>query len=214
VSQDGDCFYQCIILALRGLLQGGKGKGKKNTSTQVYCPSVKQMRRLVAEAVGEDQLNFYKLQAEANPEEKWLDFVRGAKEGRGRRHALSLTPSDNDKEDGDYSESSVDTPIKVASNSNSNSNSNGDGDGNSFSNRNSRNGYRNRKTATNNNLSKTVDDPQVSTLEELKTFIKLTGSEMGNDRCLWGDDFAFQVIAEEVRERSERACDRKVFFCD
>lgn len=70
VPNDGDCFFSSIKAAVdvggAGCSKsGGKAGGAAGELT------VAEMRNWVAEETGEAQLEFYTLQARANPEERW-----------------------------------------------------------------------------------------------------------------------------------------------
>ncbi|GMI48585.1 hypothetical protein TrCOL_g9505, partial [Triparma columacea] len=96
VEKDGDCFYSCIIECL----------DSDETYKEVMCNefsrmgektpfknklTVKFMRELVASKLTETQLEFYKLQEKANPEESWLDFLREGKQ-RSTRNSSRKKP--------------------------------------------------------------------------------------------------------------------------
>lgn len=66
VPNDGDCFFSSIKAAL----PDGAAAGTEAARTG-RAPTVAEMRNWVAEETGEDQLDFYILQAGAHPEDRW-----------------------------------------------------------------------------------------------------------------------------------------------
>jgi len=108
VAKDGDCFYTAVCQAVRmrrrsspqsfSVLPSEERKGSSGgesssaaivNSEEEACKGdragednvlvmVKALRCAVAARTGMDQLCFYQILAEANPEAEWLDFVRGA----------------------------------------------------------------------------------------------------------------------------------------
>eukprot|EP00752_Nemacystus_decipiens_P006910 g6204.t1 len=87
VPNDGDCFFSSIKAAL----PDGAAAGTEAARTG-RALTVAEMREWVAEETGEEQLEFYTLQAGAHPEDRWLDFVRPLDE---------RIPSDDDEDDED-----------------------------------------------------------------------------------------------------------------
>lgn len=69
VPNDGDCFFSSIKVAVDvesvGCSKSGKAGGAAGELT------VAEMRNWVAEETGQEQLEFYTLQARADPEERW-----------------------------------------------------------------------------------------------------------------------------------------------
>lgn len=73
VPNDGDCFFSSIKAALEAGNAGCQG-GWGSAATEAVAAAeltVAQMREWVAEETGEDQLEFYSLQAKAHPEDRW-----------------------------------------------------------------------------------------------------------------------------------------------
>jgi len=66
IPKDGDCFYHCIAMALRG----------EPFHEHV---EVSEMRRWVSAALTEDQLTFYRLLAQTRPDADWLEFARNGR---------------------------------------------------------------------------------------------------------------------------------------
>lgn len=85
VPNDGDCFFSSIKAALpeggaidraRGLVSGGAaavgaGAGAGGSAVAGKGLTVAEMREWVAEETGQDQLEFYILQAGANLADRW-----------------------------------------------------------------------------------------------------------------------------------------------
>lgn len=87
VPNDGDCFFSSIKAALpeggaidraRGLVSGGAAAeaeaaeaGAGTTAVARKELTVAEMREWVAEETGQEQLEFYILQAGANPMDRW-----------------------------------------------------------------------------------------------------------------------------------------------
>lgn len=79
VPNDGDCFFSSIEAALEAGTTGGLSSGSKVNAATVAdtktaaAPelTVAKMRNWVAEETGQEQLDFYILQAKANREERW-----------------------------------------------------------------------------------------------------------------------------------------------
>lgn len=86
VPNDGDCFFSSIKAALpsgvaidraRGLVKGGTvteagtGTGTGTRAVAGKELTVAEMREWVAEETGQEQLEFYILQAGANPMDRW-----------------------------------------------------------------------------------------------------------------------------------------------
>ncbi|CAN0059386.1 unnamed protein product, partial [Pylaiella littoralis] len=112
VPNDGDCFFSSIKAALpeatidraTGLVGGGAAtateSGVETTAVAGKELTVAEMREWVAEETGQEQLEFYILQAGANPMDRWLDFVRPLDE---------RIPSDDEEEDEDEDEDEEDS---------------------------------------------------------------------------------------------------------
>lgn len=75
VPNDGDCFFSAIKAAVPDGVAAertnGGGRAAGAGSAQEGGLTVRQMREWVAEEMGQDQLDFYILQASANPEDRW-----------------------------------------------------------------------------------------------------------------------------------------------
>lgn len=64
MPNDGDCFFSSVKAALDGSPDlPREGGGEELT--------VARMREWVADETGEEQLDFYILQAKANPQDRW-----------------------------------------------------------------------------------------------------------------------------------------------
>lgn len=75
MPNDGDCFFSSIKAALPdGTAWTGTGKGTGMGTEAARAGrelTVAEMREWVAEETGEEQLEFYTLQAGAHPEDRW-----------------------------------------------------------------------------------------------------------------------------------------------
>eukprot|EP00903_Cladosiphon_okamuranus_P013701 g12757.t1 len=111
VPNDGDCFFSSIKAALPDGAAAGTEAAKAGRAL-----TVAEMREWVAEEAGQEQLEFYILQAVAHPEDRWLDFVRPLHE---------RIPSDDEEEDNDDDGSYKDDAESAASLSQSQSQSQG-----------------------------------------------------------------------------------------
>lgn len=68
MPNDGDCFFSSIKAAL----PDGAGAGAEAAGIEAGRGlTVAEMREWVAEETGEEQLEFYILQAGAHPEDRW-----------------------------------------------------------------------------------------------------------------------------------------------
>mmetsp|Transcript_60007 Transcript_60007/g.70105 ORF Transcript_60007/g.70105 Transcript_60007/m.70105 type:complete len:898 (-) Transcript_60007:85-2778(-) len=106
IPEDGDCFYTCIYKALKAdnsylkqlnnIIKQRCVVFDETNVAQLYkeyksMPSVSTMRQIVSAYAGQEQLQFYKMQAAANPKEKWLSFFKDRPQRRNywKRDALS-----------------------------------------------------------------------------------------------------------------------------
>lgn len=80
MPNDGDCFFSSIEAALsdrvtvdraKGRAPAGAGGGAGTGAPAGEELTVAKMREWVAEETGQEQLDFYILQAGANPEDRW-----------------------------------------------------------------------------------------------------------------------------------------------
>lgn len=72
MANDGDCFFSSIQAALRDGAAGDKESGNASGGARATERlTVAEMRGWVAEETGQEQLDFYILQAGANPQDRW-----------------------------------------------------------------------------------------------------------------------------------------------
>lgn len=71
VPNDGDCFFSSIKVAVDVENVGCSKSDKAGGGGAAGELTVAEMRNWVAEETGEEQLEFYTLQARADPEERW-----------------------------------------------------------------------------------------------------------------------------------------------
>ena len=114
VMEDGDCFYASVARSF--CLRAGR-EGDEFVFPEVSVPT---MRGWVADAMGMDQLDFYRAMAAADTNEAWLDFLRkpSATRRRMKRHrkakASRASPKGKKKNQKQKTEAPAATPTAVA----------------------------------------------------------------------------------------------------
>ena len=141
-------------------------------------PSIGALRKLVAAAIGDDQLDFYQMQAVAHPQESWLECFRSFDDDRSNieESSSNLSQEKGAKDSGDLEGVTDQDPNNASSPSAADT-----------------------IKKTNKKSRKNKRRPiAIQTVDELKQFILREGSEYGAHDCFWADSFAQKVTADQL----------------
>ncbi|GMH74106.1 hypothetical protein TrRE_jg10516 [Triparma retinervis] len=184
VNPDGDCFYNCLIKCLKSDATYMGEMGDEFSSMEEL--TVKFMRGFVASKLTELQFESYKLQAEANMGESWLDFFRVG----------DLNQSEVDDNDSD--DNASDSDFEIPSGKPSDYNTFSANSDSSETNRGSRYKARESRSSTQGYI-KRLSSFRIKTLDDLRVFARGEGKTYGPNESLWADNYAYEVIAKYFR---------------
>ena len=165
VEQDGDCFYSCVIQCLK--------TDSALTRAEEGHLTVDKLRDLVARRMTEDQLDFYRMEAEASPKAAHLDFIRPVNPA-GIVNNTSATPSRRSK--GSIIEKDIQQCVKRDTAT-----------------------ARNSARFATVEMSIGANRPEVDSVIKLREYVRKEGRLCGLGNCLWADSFAQMVVAESFR---------------
>lgn len=162
VGHDGDCFYSCVIECL-------KTDVSLSNEEESYL-TVQKLRDLVARRMTQEQLEFYRMEAQASPKAAHLDFVRPISSGQEPNPSFRSAPAlvVKNKKGGIVTSRTTATARNSA-----------------------------RLATVEHSIGGT--GPEVDTLDELKEYVRREGRSRGMGNCLWADSFAQMVVAESFR---------------